>query len=106
MATKKRLELARNAHPEDLKASIRKAGKTCEGLSVELGYHPAAVGIALRRRWHEVRVGIASLLDRPIQKLWPEDYHTDGTPRLHRPKKTSGQPAVSRRQKSNEGLAA
>jgi Ner family transcriptional regulator len=98
-------DIPRNTHPEDLKAAIRKTGRTMEGFSVELGYTPAAVGIALRRRWHDVRVGIASLLDRPIQDIWPEDYHSDGTPRLHRPRKTSRRLSRSRRQKSTEGLA-
>ena len=97
---------ARNIHPEDLKAAIRKTGRTMEGFSVELGYTPAAVGIAIRRRWHEVRVGIAKLLARPIQDIWPEDYHPDGTPKLYRPKQTKRGSATSPRQKSSKDLAA
>lgn len=96
---------AKNTHPEDLKAAIRKTGTTMEGLSVDLGYHPAAVGIAIRRRWHEVRVGISELLGRPLQQLWPEDYFPDGTPRLHRPRSESSRAArLSRRTKSAQGL--
>lgn len=96
----------RNTHPEDLKAAIRKRGKTMEGLSGELGYAPCAVGFAIRRRWHDVRVGIAALLGQSLRELWPEDYHPDGTPRLHRPKNTSGAPRQSRRQKAASDLAA
>lgn len=96
----------KNSHPEDLKAAIRKTGRTLEGFSAELGYAPAAVGIALRRRWHEVRVGIADLLGQPIQDIWPEDYFADGTPRLHRPRNTSRRRQKSPRQKANKDLAA
>lgn len=96
---------AKNKHPEDLKADIRKTGRTMEGLSVDLGYHPAAVSIAIRRRWHEVRVGIAELLGKPLQQLWPEDYHPDGTPRLHRPRsETSRAARLSRRTKMHQEL--
>lgn len=95
----------KNRHPEDLKAAIRKTGRTLEGFSTELGYAPAAVGIAIRRRWHEVRVGIAELLGKPLQQLWPEDYHPDGTPKLHRPRsETSRAARLSRRTKSAQDL--
>lgn len=95
----------RNTHPEDIKAAIRKTGRTMEGLSVDLGYHPAAVGIAIRRRWHEVRVGISEILGRPLQQLWPEDYFPDGTPRLHRPPSKSSRAArLSRRTKLAQDL--
>lgn len=95
----------KNIHPEDLKAAIRKTGRTMEGLSVDLGYSPPAVGIAIRRRWHEVRVGIASVLGKPLQQLWPEDYHPDGTPRLHRPiSETSRAARLSRRTNSTREL--
>ena len=95
-----------NTHPEDLKAAIRKTNRTLEGLSAELGYAPSAVGMAIRRRWHEVRVGIARVLGRPIQELWPEDYDSDGTPKLHRPNQTRRGRRPSRRQKSRRDLAA
>ena len=95
----------RNTHPEDLKAAIRKAGKTMDGLSVDLGYAPCAVGMAIRRRWHEVRVGISEFLGQPLQQLWPEDYFPDGTPRHHRPRSESSRAArLSRRTKSSQGL--
>lgn len=95
----------KNTHPEDLKAAIRKTGRTLEGFSAELGYAPAAVGIAIRRRWHEVRVGISELLGQPLQRLWPEDYFPDGTPRLHRPRSEISRAArLSRRTKSAQGL--
>lgn len=95
----------RNTHPEDLKAAIRKRGKTMEGLSAELGYAPCAVGLAIRRRWHEVRVGIAALLGKSLQQLWPEDYYPDGTPRLHRPRsETSRAARLSRRTNSAREL--
>lgn len=96
-----------NMHPEDLKAAIRKTGKTLVGLSLELGYSAPAVGMALSRRWHEVRVGIAEHLGTTLHALWPEDYTTKNEPRAHRPrKKASGIPAERRRQKVSTGLAA
>lgn len=72
-------------HPEDIKAAIRKSGTTLVKLSVELGYSAPAVGMALSRRWHEVRVGIAKRLGHSLYEIWPEDYFTDDTPRAHRP---------------------
>lgn len=96
----------KNVHPEDLKASIRKTNRTLEGLSEELGFAPSAVGIALRRRWHEVRVGIAEVLNTPIQKLWPEDYFADGRPKLSRPRKAKRAQRASRRLKISKELAA
>lgn len=94
-------------HPEDLKAAIRKSGKTLVSLSLELGYSAPAVGMALGRRWHEVRVGIAKHLGTTLHALWPEDYFANNKPRAHRPrKKTSGIPAERRRQKVSTGLAA
>lgn len=100
------MPIRENTHPEDLKAAIRKTGNTMEGLSVELGYSPAAVGIAIRRRWHEVRVGIAEFLDRPLHELWPKDYDPDGTPKHHRPNQTRRARRASRRQKSSPELPA
>lgn len=97
----------KNKHPEDLKAAIRKSGTTLIGLSVELGYSAPAVGMALSRRWHNVRVGIAKRLGVSLYSLWPEDYFADDTPRAHRPHaKPSRNNKVRRRQKSAEGLAA
>jgi len=96
-----------NTHPEDLKAAIRKSGKTLVGLSVELGYSAPAVGMALSRRWHEVRVGIAKHLGRSLHELWPEDYFTDDTPRAHRPQSKASRNARARRsQKALRDLAA
>ncbi len=96
-----------NTHPEDLKAAIRKSGKTLVGLSLELGYSAPAVGMALSRRWHEVRVGIAKHLDRSLFELWPEDYFDDDTPRAHRPHaKATRKGAARRSQKTHRDLAA
>jgi Ner family transcriptional regulator len=97
----------KNKHPEDLKAAIRKSGTTLTGLSVELGYSAPAVGMALGRRWHEVRVGIARRLGVSLYSLWPEDYFADDTPRAHRPRqKASRNHRNRRRQKAPEGLVA
>lgn len=97
----------RNMHPEDLKAAIRKSGTTLIGLSGELGYSAPAVGMALGRRWHEVRVGIAKRLGRPLYELWPEDYFEDDTPRAHRPQaKANRISGGRRRQKRGRDLAA
>lgn len=95
-----------NTHPEDLKAAIRKTNRTLEGLSVELGYAPSAVGIALRRRWHEVRVGIAEIIGQPIQEIWPEDYLTDGTPKLSRPRRVKHGRRRATCKKARKELAA
>jgi lambda repressor-like predicted transcriptional regulator len=96
-----------NTHPEDLKAAIRKSGVTLVGLSRELGYSDPAVGMALGRRWHEVRVGIAKHLGKSLHDLWPEDYFADDRPRAHRPRpKASDSARARRRQKTNRKIAA
>jgi Ner family transcriptional regulator len=99
--------LKQNTHPEDLKAAIRKSGTTLVNLSRTLGYSDPAVGMALGRRWHEVRVGIAKHLGRSLYDLWPEDYFADDRPRAHRPRqKASDSGPGRRRQKSSKELAA
>lgn len=95
-------------HREDIKAAIRKKGRTLSQLSRELGHDRTAVSVALKQPWPKVRTGIADLLGTTPAALWPADYHPDGTPKSAR--RHTGK-ATRRRggsigQKSSGALAA
>jgi len=98
----------RGPHREDIKAAIRKKGRTLRQLSLELGCDRTAVSIALKQPWPKVRKGIAELLGTTPVALWPADYHPDGTPksaRRHTAKATRRR-GGSIGQKSSGALAA
>ena len=73
-------------HPEDVKAAIRKLGKSLAALAQEHGYHHSACGRALRRPWPAVEAIIAATIGEPPQAIWPSRYDAQGRP-LSRPKR-------------------
>lgn len=84
----------RGPHREDIKAAIRKKGRTLRQLSLELGHDRTAVSVALKQPWPKVRKGIADLLGTTPETLWPADYHPDGTPKTAR--RHTGKPSRRR----------
>ncbi len=73
--------MAKGMHPEDIKAAIRKKGKTLESLSIKWGFEASAVASAISRPWVTVQELIASFLGKSPQEIWPDRYNADGTPK-------------------------
>lgn len=66
-------------HREEIKAIIRMRGITLERLSLQLGYKPRAVGMALSQPWPRLQRKIAAFLGTSVFALWPQWYASDGT---------------------------
>ncbi len=65
-------------HPEDVKAAIRKRGKTLSDLSRDHQFSEAYLRNALCRPLFEAEQIIARFLGVPAQEIWPDRYNTDG----------------------------
>ncbi|WP_142849787.1 helix-turn-helix domain-containing protein [Telmatospirillum sp. J64-1] len=81
---------ARDMHPEDIKAELRKRGGSLKSLSESWGYRSRAViSIALRQPWPDVEAKIAETLGKHPAEVWPDRYNPDGTPKKGRPSKAN-----------------
>jgi len=69
-------------HPEDIKAAVRKRGKTLAQLGRENGVDPSTPRLAARRPCYTGEQIVAGFLGIPPQELWPDRYSEDGQP-LH-----------------------
>ena len=67
-------------HPEDIKAEIRKRGKTLQRLAQDYGVASSAVRGALRRPLYTGEQVIAHFLGLEPQVLWPGRYDQGGAP--------------------------
>lgn len=67
-------------HPADIVAALKKRGLTLSGLSIAHGYHPTAIGKALKRPWPAVEAIIARELGVQPQQIWPSRYTPTGDP--------------------------
>jgi Ner family transcriptional regulator len=67
-------------HPADVLAALKKRGHSLAGLSVANGYHPTAVGKALKQPWPAVERILASALGMAPQEIWPSRYDERGRP--------------------------
>lgn len=72
----------RNQHPEDVKAAVRKRGKTLTQLALEAGLSASACRTALLEPVPAGNRAIATFLDTPVQQLWPEWFDQNGCRRL------------------------
>lgn len=77
-------------HPEDIKAAIRKRGRTVSGLAIENGYSPAAVSAALREPCLNVERAVAAFIGVPAEKIWPSRYRP--TQHRKRARRAKGDP--------------
>jgi Ner family transcriptional regulator len=55
-------------------AALRKRGKTLAGVSKAYGYHPTAVGKALKQPWPALEEIIAHELGLAPGLIWPSRY--------------------------------
>lgn len=69
-------------HPEDIKAAVRKTGKTLTALSLEHGLSEATCRASLRRPIPAGNLAIAEHLGTSINDLWPQWYDAAGA-RIH-----------------------
>lgn len=67
-------------HPEDVKAAIRKRGRTLEQLSEHWGFDKSAIAVALKRPWPAVQELVATELQRSPAEIWPSRYNSEGAP--------------------------
>lgn len=71
---------ARDWHPEDVKAAVRKSGTSLTALAVAHGLSESAVRRALISPWPRVQALIAKHLSRRPQDIWPSRYDARGKP--------------------------
>lgn len=65
-------------HREDIKAAIRKRGKTMNDLARERGLRPSTVRNALSRPVSSGEVAIAEFLGVAAHELWPDRWTPEG----------------------------
>ena len=73
--------LSKGWHPEDVKAAIRKKGKTLKQLAQDSDLSASSIKSALRRPLYCGEQAIAAFLQVEPRVLWPARYDDDGTPR-------------------------
>lgn len=69
-------------HKEDIKAAIRKRGKTLGQLALDADLYESAVRVALITPSYMAEQVIAAFIGVPANEIWPDRYDKDGNP-LH-----------------------
>ena len=72
--------MAKTWHKEDIKAAVRKLGKTLSDLARDNGLPESTVRNALSRPLKSGEIAIAEFLSVPLYELWPDRW----TPDSHR----------------------
>jgi Ner family transcriptional regulator len=70
--------MSKGMHKEDIKAAIRKRGKTMLQLSLENGLADATVRNALHRPIPTADRIIADFIGRSLHEIWPDRYNASG----------------------------
>lgn len=65
---------ARDWHPEDIKAALRKRGWSFSRIAREHGYAMTSPRDVLRRKWSQVETIVAEIVGVPAAKIWPSRY--------------------------------
>lgn len=66
-------------HPEDIKAAVRKRGKTLRQLALDAGLWESACREALIKPTTSGNRAIAAFLGCHVHDLWPQWFNTDGS---------------------------
>lgn len=74
-------------HREDIKAAVRKKGRSLTQLAQDAGLYASACRLAMTQPQFEGEQAIARFIGVPAHKLWPERYDPDGTPKHPRARK-------------------
>jgi Ner family transcriptional regulator len=88
-------------HVEDVKASLRKKWGSLSALSRHLGRNSNAITQALAQPGYSVPLEreIAKQIGREPHEVWPDRFHTDGTPVSFRADRTpTAMPCSTHRQ--------
>ena len=72
-------------HPEDIKAAVRKTGRTLADIARTANLTGGALRLALVLPRAEAERAIAAALDVHPMKIWPSRYHQDGERRRPQP---------------------
>ncbi len=72
-------------HPEDIKAEIRKHGKTLTAIALKLGITKQVVAVCLYKPNARSEAAIAKVIGRHPSRIWPSRYHADGRRLLPQP---------------------
>ncbi|OUJ10498.1 hypothetical protein HK28_05220 [Acetobacter sp. DsW_063] len=69
-------------HPEDIKAALRVRHGSLAAFSILIGRNERAVSNAIGRPGYSAPIEreIAKALAMAPEKIWPERYHSDGSP--------------------------
>lgn len=68
----------RNQHPEDVKAAVRRRGKTLKQLALDANLSESACRVALIEPVPAANRAIANFLDTSVHTLWPEWFDSGG----------------------------
>lgn len=71
-------------HRADIIAAVWKRDGSLQRLSIQHGYQPKTLNLALRRPWPKAERLIAEFIGTTSQLIWPSRYHADGSPRSGR----------------------
>lgn len=72
------MRILKNAHAEDVKAAVRKRGKSLTEIARDAGLHDSTCRAALLRPIPAGNAAIAKFIDRSLNQLWPEWYDAQG----------------------------
>jgi len=87
---------ARNWHPEDIKAAIRKKDTTLTELALAYGLPECSVRYAMRHPHFDGEMAIADYLSLSPRQIWPSRFDSDGI-RRHRRLRTERDSANTNR---------
>jgi Ner family transcriptional regulator len=75
---------ARDWHPEDIKAAVRRTGITLMELAAQDGLAKQACSTTLMRPWPRVQAIIAARIGVEPKVIWPSRYDAHGNPLSYR----------------------
>jgi len=95
-------QVRRNAHPEDVKARVRKTGITLTALGLKAGVPGVTIRACLRAPIPKGNRAVAAYLGCQLHELWPEWYAADGSRRLSKTAGKSSGASGSRHRQNQE----
>ncbi|MDT7934406.1 MAG: helix-turn-helix domain-containing protein [Sphingomonadaceae bacterium] len=84
---------ARDWHPEDIKAAIRKRDVTLRQVAEAHLLHRQVISLALHRPHGPAERAIAKTLGLHPEVIWPSRYHPDGSRKSPQPRPRCGRRA-------------